>query len=78
MLFIFRVALPKNTACISACGTPEWSEGAKLSAFGAGLGVGQVFPPTGEGVGGLRGLLQENFSFENALRVDFRLSVVHI
>ena len=41
------------------------------------MGVGGVSPPKGVG-GGLRGLLQENFSFENALRVSFRLSGVHI
>ena len=43
----------------------------KLSAKGAGVGVGAVSPPAG-------GLAHENFSFENALRVDFRLSGVHI
>ena len=43
------------------------------SAKGAGLGVGGVSPPTGGGGGGGR----ENFSFDNTLKVDFRLSGVH-
>ena len=47
MPFILRVALPKNAARRAACGVPERSEGAKLSAKGAGVGVGGVFSPRG-------------------------------
>ena len=50
MPFILRVALPKNAALRGACGVPECSEGAKLSAKGPGVGVGGVSPPTGRGV----------------------------
>ena len=67
--------LPKNAARRAACGATEQSEGAKLSTKGTGVGAGGVTPPTGGG--GLGGLSQENFSFENVLRVDFRLSGVH-
>ena len=72
MPFIF--ALPKNGARSAACIVPEQSEGTKLSVKDAGVGVGGVSPPTG----GLGGLPRENFSFENALRVGFRLSGVHL
>ena len=41
----------------------------KLITKGAGVGVGGVPPPTRD--------LGEIFSFENALRVGFRLSGVH-
>ena len=58
------MALPKNAAHRAACRAAERSKDAKLSAKGAGVGSG--------------GLPQENFSFENALRVGFRLSGVHI
>ena len=44
------------------------------SARGAGVGVGGVSSPAGR----VWGPPQENLSFENALRVSFRLSGVHI
>ena len=75
MPFIFRVTLPKNSTCWAACGAPERSKGEKLCAMGAGVGVRGVSPPTR---GGLGGLPQKNFSFENALGMGLRLSEVHI
>ena len=77
MPFILRATLPKSAACRAACGTPERSKGAKLSAKGAEVGVGGVSPLT-EGGEGVWGLPQENVGFDNALRVSFRLSEVHI
>ena len=76
MPFIFRVALLNQAAHRVTCEAPERGEGVKLSHQRRWGGCGRVAPSPQWAA--LEGLPQENSSFENALRVSFRPSGVHI